>query len=100
MGGTGVRGRFSFDIVVALNGNGQIAWNQTEWNRGRDVWNRGHTDFQAGECWFIPAVLTADPWTKTHATLLCAYKPDLAQLRSKLKVERHSEAAIAQTVFD
>jgi len=99
MGGTAVRTGFSFEIAVTLNGNGHVSW----WNRSQIDWKErrkhGHMDFQAGQCWFIPACLAAAPAAATHATMLCAYLPELSALRSVLKVEHHSEAAIAKTVF-
>ena len=100
IGGTAVRTGFSFEIMVALNGNGQLSW----WNKSEIDWKErrkyGHMDFQPGQCWFIPACLAATPAAPTHATILCAYVPELSALRSELKVEHHSEAAIAETVFD
>jgi hypothetical protein len=99
MGGTAVRRGFAFDILVTLNGKGQLGWSdnaQTPWKERR---NRGRVDFQPGQCWFIPACLSVAPGTNSHATILRAYVPDLTALRSELKAERHSEAAIARTVF-
>jgi mannose-6-phosphate isomerase len=97
MGGTSLPNGFAFDLVIILNGRGQIGW-----NRGPLGWSVSGMGFQAGQCWFIPANLVAAPKTETatHATTLCAYVPDLTALRTGLKVQNHSEAAIAQTVFD
>lgn len=75
-----------FDIHVILGGNGRFG--------------RGRFDFLAGECWFIPACLGSMPSATRHAAILRAYVPDLAALRSELKVEHHSEAAIARTIFE
>ena len=99
MGGTSLRRGFAFDILVVLRGRGQIGWSsssQTPWNAGRS-W--GHVDFEPGQCWFVPACLSATPGNAAHATILRAYVPDLAALRSELNSEHHSQAEIAQTVF-
>jgi len=90
---------FAFDILVVLNGKGKIGWGRTAWKKGHDE-GRGSSDFQAGQCWFIPAPLAVAPRTAPHATMLRAYVPDLAVLRSALKAEGHSKTAIAGTVFD
>jgi mannose-6-phosphate isomerase len=91
----------AFDILVVLNGKGEIGWGRTVWKRGHDVRDWGCSGFQAGQCWFVPALLNAAPRTSRHATMLRVYVPeDLSVLRSALKRERHSEAAIAETVFD
>jgi len=101
MGGTDVRKGFSFEIVVAVGGNGQLGW----WNNSDISWDErrksgwGCVDFQVGQCWFVPACLATAPATAPHATMLCAYAPDLEKLRSELKVEHHSQAEIAGTVF-
>lgn len=101
MGGTAVRKGLSFEILVALHGRGEFGW----WNSSQVSWDerhesKGSANFQEGQCWFIPAVLAVVPGTDPHATMLCAYVPDLPKLRSELKTERHSQAAIGQTVFD
>lgn len=100
MGGTAVRAGFSFEIMVTLSGKGQVSW----WNKSQIDWKErrkyGHMDFQAGQCWFIPACLAGTPAAATHAAMLCAYMPELSVLHSELKVEQHSEEAIARTVFD
>lgn len=99
MGGTSLRRGFSFDILVVLSGKGGLGWSsnsQMPWNERRG-W--GRVDFEVGQCWFVPACLAATPGNAAHATILRAYVPDLAALRSELRVEHHSEAAIAQTVF-
>ena len=91
----------AFDILVILNGEGQIGWGRTVWKRGHDARDWGCSDFQAGQCWFIPALLNAAPSTSPHATMLRAYVPeDLSALRSALRRERHSEEDIRLTVFD
>lgn len=91
----------AFDILVVLSGKGQLGWGRTVWKRGDDVRDWGCSDFQAGQCWFVPALLNAAPTTSLHATMLRAYVPeDLSALRSTLKREHHSEAAISGTVFD
>lgn len=101
MGGTAVRKGFSFEMVIAESGKGQLGW----WNNGEISWDERHKsgwgrlDFEAGQCWFIPACLAAVPATNQHATMLCAYVPDIAKLRSELKTERHREEEIAATVF-
>jgi mannose-6-phosphate isomerase len=86
---------FSFDILVVLNGVGQL-----EWNKGEIVLGGGRVNFQEGQCWCIPANLAVAPDTASHAVLLRAYQPELAALRSELEAEGHSKAAIAETVFD
>ena len=100
MGGTALRKGSSFDLLIVLNGKGQIGW----WNNGETDWNEhrkgGRADFQAGQCWFVPACLAIAPGTAPHAAMLRAYAPDLTALRSELKIEHHSEATIAKTVFD
>jgi len=91
----------AFDILVILGGRGQIGWGRNVWKRGHDVRDGGCSDFQAGQCWFVPALLDAAPRTSRHATILRAYVPeDLSALRSTLERERHSKADIAETVFD
>jgi len=35
----------------------------------------GSHGFSSGRMLVYSSVLTADPWTKTHATMLCAYTP-------------------------
>jgi mannose-6-phosphate isomerase len=91
-------GEFAFDILVVLNGKCKVGWRGTAWKKGHD--GRGSSDFQAGQCWFIPAPLGVAPTPTAHATILRANVPDLAVLRSALKVEGHSKTAIVQTVFD
>lgn len=94
----GSGGEFAFDILVVLNGKGKIGWRGTAWKKGQD--GQGSADFQAGQCWFIPAPLGVTPKPVSHATILRAYVPDLAVLRSALKIEGHSKAAIAGTLFE
>jgi mannose-6-phosphate isomerase len=95
----------SFNILVVLSGKGQMGWGRNSWITGHGVMKRGSSGsssgFEAGQCWFVPANLTsmAAPKTAPHATMLRAYVPDLAALRSALKRERHPEAAIAKTVI-
>jgi len=91
-------GEFAFDILVVLNGKGKFGWGGTAWKKGHD--GRGSSDFQAGQCWFIPAPLGIAPTPTAHATILRAYVPDLAVLRSALKLEGHSKEAIDGTIFD
>ena len=79
-----------FDIHVVLSGNGWYGWHKAQ----------NHIDFQAGECWFIPACLTSMPSTARHTTVLRAYVPDLALLHSQLEAQKYSEAVIAQRVFE
>jgi mannose-6-phosphate isomerase len=74
-----------FDIHVVLTGAG-------EYGKG--------ARFSRGECWFIPACLTGMPSATRHATILRAYVPSLARVRSELKVHHHSEEAAARTVFE
>jgi mannose-6-phosphate isomerase len=90
---------FAFDILIVLSGKGKIGWGGTAWKKGHDA-GRGSSDFQAGQCWFIPAPVAAAPTTAPHATMLRAYVPDLAALRSALRVEGHSKTAIAGTIFE
>jgi mannose-6-phosphate isomerase len=89
----------AFDILVVLNGKGKIWWGRTAWKKGRDE-GRGSLGFEAGQCWLIPAPLAAAATTASHATILRAYVPDLAVLRSALKDEGHSKMAIATAVFE
>jgi len=89
---------FPFDILVVVNGKGKIGWRGTAWKKGHD--GSGSSDFEAGQCWFIPTPLGVTLTPASHATMLRAYVPDLAVLRSALKVEGHSKAAIAGTLFD
>jgi mannose-6-phosphate isomerase len=90
----------AFYILVVLNGSGQMGWGRTVWKSGEGAVKRSFLEFEGGQCWFIPANLWAAPTTTSHAAMLRTYVPDLDMLRSALKRERHSEAAIAQTVFD
>lgn len=92
MGGASLRRGLAFDILVVLSGKGQIVWDKG------DALSVGCMDFEAGQCWFIPANLRAGPRTAPNAAMLCTYLPDLTALRSELKAQ--PEAAIAQTVFD
>jgi mannose-6-phosphate isomerase len=89
---------FPFDILIVVNGKGKIGWRGTAWKKGHD--GSGSSDFEAGQCWFIPTPLGVTLTPASHATMLRAYVPDLAVLRSALKVEGHSKAAIAGTLFD
>jgi len=91
-------GEFAFAILVVLNGKGKFGWGGTAWKKGHD--GRGASDFQAGQCWFIPAPLRVAPTPATHATILRAYVPDLSVLRSALKLEGHSKKAIDATILD
>jgi mannose-6-phosphate isomerase len=77
-----------FDIRIVLSGQGQIHW------------DGGSADFQAGQCWFVPSCVAVARSTTPHTLMLRACLTDLAELRSELKRERHSEAAIARTVID
>jgi mannose-6-phosphate isomerase len=90
---------FAFYILVVLNGKGKIGWGRTGWKKGDDG-GRSSSDFQAGQCWFIPAPLATGATTASHATMLRAYVPDLTVLRSALKVEGHTKATIAATIFE
>ena len=97
--------RVAFDIVIVLNGRGRMDWGRNAWITGYGAMKRGSSagssGFEAGQCWFIPANLTplASPEPPAHATMLRTYVPDLAKLRTALKRERHSAAAITQAVF-
>ena len=96
----------AFAILVVLNGKGQMGWGRNVWITGHGVMKRGSlrrsSGFEAGQCWFIPANLMpmAAPESAPHATMLRTYVPDLAALRSALKQEHHSEAAIARTILE
>ena len=79
----------SFDLLTILAGHGNFQW------------QGGAGDYRSGECWFRPAtlkVLSIRP--KECTTLMRAYVPDLSTLRSRLKKEGASPAAISQAVFD
>ena len=76
-----------FDIHVVLGGSGQYGWREAD------------TKFQPGQCWFIPACLSGMPSATRHTAMLRAYIPDLNTVRSDLRVQHHSEAEIARTVF-
>ena len=100
---TSLRRGSAFNILVVLDGKGQIGWSkggEVSWDERHKASNWGRVEFSAGECWFVPACLDVHPGTAAHAAMLCAYVPNLARLCSELKVERHSSAAIARTVFD
>lgn len=99
MGGTALRRGFSFDILVVLSGKGQIGWRNNAPVARQERRKGSHVDFQAGQCWFIPAGLTTAPRTALQAAMLRAYVPNLEAVRSELKVAHQPEAAIAQTVF-
>jgi mannose-6-phosphate isomerase len=93
MGGISLRKGFSFDLLVVLNGKGQMGWSnntQIAWKE-RHKWGRG--DFQAGQCWFVPACL-AVAGAAPHAAMLRAYVPDLTELKT------YREEDIGRTVFD
>jgi mannose-6-phosphate isomerase len=77
-----------FEIHVVLAGSGQYAWDARR------------SDFHAGECWFIPACHRPVPSGLGLATILRAYVPDIARLRSELKVEGLSEETITETVVE
>jgi mannose-6-phosphate isomerase len=77
-----------FDIRIVLSGQGEMHWSE------------GSADFQASQCWFVPACAAVARSTTRQTVMLHAHKPDLATLRSELEGEGHAEAAIAQTVFD
>ena len=62
--------------------------------------NCGFVDFEPGQCWFIPANLMVVLRAKHHAAALRCNIPDLAELRSALKRERHSDAAIARAILE
>jgi len=90
----------AFDIVVVLNGKGQIGWGPSVWKTDQVARKWSSLDFEACQCWFVPANVIASVNTRPHGAILRAYVPDLSKLRSALKGERHSKAAIAQVVFD
>lgn len=89
----------AFDILVFLNGKGQMEWGGAL-KRGLESVKRGSLNFEPGQCWFIPANLMVVLRTKHHAAVLRSYIPDLTELRSLLKRERHSDAAIAKAVVE
>jgi len=89
----------AFDIIVFLKGKGQIEWGGAL-GRGRESVNCGFVDFEPGQCWFIPANLMVVLRAKHHAAALRCNIPDLAELRSALKRERHSDAAIARAILE
>jgi mannose-6-phosphate isomerase len=90
----------AFDILVVLSGDGQMEWRPSVWKRDHDTMKWSSSDFEAGQCWFIPANLSAAPRTTSHAAMLRTCVPDLAVLRSALKSERHSETASAGIIFE
>jgi mannose-6-phosphate isomerase len=78
-----------FELIVVLQGAGTLAWPGSA------------ARIRRGECWLIPAGLeSVDIVPEEPATIVRAYVPDVAQLRTELHDQGLSAAAIAAAVFD
>jgi mannose-6-phosphate isomerase len=78
-----------FDLLVILSGEGTLD--------GQDF----SLPYRIGECWLVPADLGAYRVTPSQRTnLIRTYVPDLTNLRSELHRAKHTDGAIAKTVFD
>lgn len=78
-----------FDLYIIVAGSGHFEWPE------------GDGAYQRGEAWFLPAAegfIQVLPDERT--SLICAYVPDLAELRAELRGEAFSESEVAQVVFD
>lgn len=95
LGGTGV----TFDIVVPLNGNAQLVWSGKVWKTGQKARDSGHAEILPGQCWFIPALLGARVLTSSHAAIVRAYVPSLANIRSDSRVEDPFEAVTEKATY-
>lgn len=80
--------REHFDLIVILSGKGEL------------IWDNKAANYQAGECWLIPATqehLGLRP--AEQSKMLRTYVPDLAALLADLKRAGHSRQEIEKTVF-
>lgn len=78
-----------FELMVVLEGAGTLSWPDSA------------ARYHRGECWLVPASqghLEVRPEAPT--SLLRAYVPDVAALRTELHRQGISAAALAQVVFD
>jgi mannose-6-phosphate isomerase len=77
-----------FELLIILGGTGAIQW--------RD----GSQPYKQGECWLIPASLGQFSLIpKEHTSLLCAYVPNIGQLRGRLTRSGASKDAVENVLF-
>ncbi|GAC1625553.1 MAG: class I mannose-6-phosphate isomerase [Candidatus Acidiferrum sp.] len=77
-----------FEIFVILSGTGILQW------------KGGEQQYQAGECWLIPAALGQfELKPKENSSLIRTYVPDLPALRDELRREGISEMKLASVFF-
>jgi mannose-6-phosphate isomerase len=77
-----------FELLIILGGTGAIQW--------RD----GSQPYKQGECWLIPASLGQFSLIpKENTSLLCAYVPNIGQLRGRLTRSGASKDAVENVLF-
>jgi len=79
---------FRFEVVVFLSGKGIIAWQDQQ------------SPYNAGECWFIPALLGKFSLSPQSATsIIRSAVPNMATLRGELQKEGMSAQEIDKVLF-
>jgi mannose-6-phosphate isomerase len=79
----------SFNLLVALSGDGEIRW------------GTGKARYHRGECWFVPASLRQfELLPRLESVFLRTFVPDLEALRNNLRRLGVSDSQIDQVVFE
>jgi len=77
-----------FELLIIISGTGKIQW--------RD----GSQSYNQGECWLIPGSLGQFSLIpRENTSLLCAYVPNIGQLRGRLTRNGLSKDAIEKVLF-
>jgi len=77
-----------FELLVVLNGSGQIRW------------TGGEANYAPGECWFIPANLDVFVVQPLHeSSIIRTYVPDLSASKKRWQDAGVSPDALSHTVF-
>ena len=77
-----------FELLVVLNGSGQIRW------------TGGEANYAPGECWFIPANLDVFVIQPLHeSSIIRTYVPDLSASKKRWQDAGVSLDALSHTVF-
>jgi mannose-6-phosphate isomerase len=78
-----------FELLVVLNGTGQIRW------------TGGEANYSPGECWFVPANLDVFVIQPLHeSSIIRTYVPDLPAAKKRWLDSGIAPSALAHTVFE
>jgi mannose-6-phosphate isomerase len=78
-----------FEVIVILEGAGTLAWHDST------------ARYHRGGCWMVPASQgRIDVLPEAPTSLIRTFVPDIAALKSKLRHDGISAAALAQVIFD